>query len=425
MEQGLEIPARRQIHVVGGGTIEPVREHLALSARAYGNTAQRIGELCGTFWSGMDVNVHLTRMADPSSNIETSDDLRSLAKDITRDFRTKVVFWSPAVTDFRGEIGDVTSGLHAERLRSTGEQIMRLIPHEKIVSTFRRDSVDGMKPRKDIFAVGFKTTTGASPEEQYSAGLRLVKSSSLNLVLANDTLTRNNMVVTPEEAAYHETTDRELALRGLLEMAYLRSQLSFTESTVIDGEPVPWDSPEIYPALRTVVDYCIEHGAYKPFMGVTAGHFAAKIGPTEFLTSRRKTNFNNLPTTGLVKVITDGPDKVVALGAKPSVGGQSQRIVFEEHPEKDCIVHFHCPIKDGSVVPAVSQREFECGSHECGQNTSKGLKTMDKNGTEAVYLDKHGPNIVFHHNINPQKVIEFIEQNFDLSAKTGGYVPKG
>ena len=419
----LSFPERRKIHIVGGGTIEPVREHLAISARAYGNTARRIGELCSTYWAGMDVNVHLTKMADPTSTIETSQDLRVLAEEIVTDFSSKVVFWSPAVADFRGEVGEEQSGLHAQRLKSVGEHTMRLIPNDKIVTMFRKDSVAGMKPRKDIFAVGFKTTTGASPEEQYSAGLKLVKSASLNLVLANDTVTRNNMVVTPEEAPYHETTDREAALRGLLEMAYLRSQLSFTESTVIDGPPVAWESEEIYPALREVVNYCIEHGAYKPFMGVTAGHFAAKIGEKEFLTSRRKTNFNNLATTGLVKVITDGPDKVVALGAKPSVGGQSQRIVFEQHPEKDCIVHFHCPIKPGSIVPTVSQREFECGSHECGQNTSSGLQTVDDGEIEAVYLDKHGPNIVFNHKTDPKKVIKFIEQNFDLSAKTGGYVP--
>lgn len=421
--ESLEIPAQRQIHIVGGGTIAPIREHLSLSARAYGNTAKRIGELCQTYWPGLGVNLHLTRMADPASDIETVTDLQKLAHNLITDFKTKVVFWSPAIVDFEGQIGDVQSALHADRLSSDNDQTLNLTPAKKLVTMFRRDSIDGMRPRKDIFAVGFKTTTGASPEEQYSSGLKLVKHASLNLVLANDTITRNNMVVTPEEAAYHETTDREIALRGLLEMSYLRSQLSFTESTVVAGEPVDWNSEQVYPALREVVNYCIEHGAYKPFLGVTAGHFAAKVGEKEFLTSRRKTNFNNLSTTGLVKVVTDGPDKVVALGAKPSVGGQSQRIVFEQHPEKDCIVHFHCPPKPGSIVPTVSQREFECGSHECGENTSKGLRTMDDGEIEAVYLDKHGPNIVFNHTTNPRKVIDFIEKNFDLSAKTGGYVP--
>jgi hypothetical protein len=117
---------------------------------------------------------------------------------------------------------------------------------------------------------------------------------------------------------------------------------------------------------------------------------------------------------------TDGPDSVTAYGAKPSVGGQSQRIVFHDHTDYDCIVHFHCPIKEGSLVPVASQREFECGSHECGKNTSNHLKKFGN--LSAVYLDQHGPNIVFHHSINPEEVISFIDCNFDLSKKTGGFV---
>ena len=62
---------------------------------------------------------------------------------------------------------------------------------------------------------------------------------------------------------------------------------------------------------------------------------------------------------------------------------------------------------------------FECGSHECGQNTSDGLRPVG-NGIECVYLDNHGPNIVFHRSTDPQKVIDFIDQNFDLSQSTDG-----
>lgn len=36
-------------------------------------------------------------------------------------------------------------------------------------------------------------------------------------------------------------------------------------------------------------------------------------------------------------------------------------------------------------------------------------------------LDNHGPNIVFNRNVDPQEVINFIERNFDLTKKTGGY----
>ena len=39
-----------------------------------------------------------------------------------------------------------------------------------------------------------------------------------------------------------------------------------------------------------------------------------------------------------------------------------------------------------------------------------------------VYLDEHGPNIVFNRKTNANKVINFIDAHFDLSAKTGGFV---
>lgn len=415
----------KQIHVVGGGTIEPVRNHLALVAPAYGQTARRIAELSREYMPEMATNLHLTRIAGGGPELTTSDDLRELAARLVGDYATKMVFWSPAVTDFSGSIGEVTSGLHAERLNSAELESIDLIPNTKILPMFRRESVGGTKPRKDIFTVGFKTTVNAAPDMQYAIGLKSLKQNSLNLVLANDTVTRKNMVIAPEETFYHETYDREVALRGLVEIASLRSQMSFTESTVIAGEPVPWRSPEVYPSLREVVDYCRENGAYKPFLGVTAGHFAVKLDERTFLTSRRKTNFNDLDKIGLVKVQTDGDDKVIAFGSKPSVGGQSQRIVFDEHPDKDCIVHFHCPVKEGSDIPAVSQREYECGSHQCGENTSRGLGKFEGGEIEAVYLDQHGPNIVFNHKTDPKKVIAFIEKNFDLSAKTGGYIPQG
>lgn len=55
-----------------------------------------------------------------------------------------------------------------------------------------------------------------------------------------------------------------------------------------------------------------------------------------------------------------------------------------------------------------------------GKSTSNGLKCFGN--LSAVYLDNHGPNIVFHHSIDPQEVIDFIEKNFILEEKTGGYV---
>lgn len=422
----------RQIHIVGGGTFEPVRSHLDLAAHAYGTTARQLAELCTEYMPNMDVNLHLTKMADSSSDIETSDDLRVLAKDILSDYASKIVFWSPMICDFRGQVGE---GFDEAKLDSGQSHTMELMPNPKIIPIFRRDGVDGLPPRKDLTVVGFKTTVGAPEGTQEYIATKFGKANSLNLVFAIDRKTRRNMVVTPEEAAYpaaeskRSRMNRLEVLRELVEIVDARKEMTFTRSTVVDGEPVPWDSSLVSPSLRAVVDHLIARGAYKPIENeaigaqVTAGHFAEKIGPRTFLTSRRKTNFNDLYKVGLVKVETDGEDDVIAYGSKPSVGGQSQRIVFEQHPGMDCIAHAHVPIKPGSKVPVVSQREYECGSHQCGENTSRGLGSFLDGKIEAVYLDHHGPNVVFPRDIDPQLVIDFMEENFDLTGKTGAYEP--
>jgi len=35
-------------------------------------------------------------------------------------------------------------------------------------------------------------------------------------------------------------------------------------------------------------------------------------------------------------------------------------------------------------------------------------------------LDQHGPNIIFHSKIDPEEVIRFISENFDLSVRSDG-----
>lgn len=420
----------KKIHVIGGGTVFHVRPHLALSAVAYGTTARKIAALCANHPDNkLDVELHLTKMANPhGENLgEGPENVQARIEWIVQDPSSKIVFFNPAMIDFSGKIGEdgldwSFHGKYGNRLNSReGPYTMKLMSARKIVNLIRKD-------RKDIFLVTFKTTCKATEQEMYIAGLDLLKRSSSNLVLVNDVYNErrgkaSNMIITPEEAAYHVTDDRDQALEDLVDMTLLRSHLTFTRSTVVSGESVPWSDSRVPSTLRTVVNHCIERGAYKVFNGATVGHFAVKLENNLFLTSKRKTNFNDLQKTGLVLVRTDGPDDVVAYGSKPSVGGQSQRIVFSDHPEADCIVHFHCPLKANSTVPVVSQREFECGSHECGNNTSKGLKKFGN--LKAVMLDNHGPNIVFHHSIDPGEVIRFIEDEFDLSGKTGGYSTQG
>lgn len=418
----------KNAYIFGGGTVSHIANHFAVCAPAYGNTARRLEYIMhrDSRWDSMNIHLKLTKMA--GGDLETNKDVFNEINRIKKDQNTKIIFMNCALVDFE-PAGPVIVGtdkndfdfvheLGKYEKRFESKYIFSLetlfIPAKKIISTIRTG-------RKDIFLVGFKTTCGATKQEMYEKGLRLCKEGSVNLVLVNDTKTRWNMIVTPEEAAYHETDNRDEVLENLVEMAWYRSHLTFTQSTVIAGEPVKWSDPKIPESIRTVVNYCIQGNAYKPFNGATVGHFAIKLSDTEFLTSIRKSNFNDLEKNGMVYVRTDGPDTVLAYGAKPSVGGQSQRIVFREHEGMDCIVHFHSPLKDNYIddIPIVSQREVECGSHQCGKNTSSNLKQFGN--LKCVMLDQHGPNIVFNRNINPKEVIDFINRNFDLSLKTGGY----
>ena len=464
----------KRIHIIGGGTFKYVRNHLSLCAPAFGETAktlhhallgrymtiarekgwerlgrnsefyravvqmimegvpeERINCYADTFGIPLDKVLvpvlHLTKMADPrpDNKLTTNEDVAALIDRLVADPTTDAIVMNAAICDFSGQVGDIPSGKHAQRLKTReGQQTMVLAPTDKIISRIRKD-------RKDIFLVAFKTTTDATEQEQYIAGLNLLKANSVNLVLANDTVTRRNMIIVPEEARYHVTMNREEALQGLTDMISMRAHLHFTRSTVVPGYLVSWYDARIPSNLRAVVNWCIGRGAYKPFRGSTAGHFAVKLGNGEFLTSPRKRDFNDFPDdkVGMVYVETEGNDRVIAYGARPSVGGQSQRQVFAMHPDTDCIIHAHIPLRPGAGLGADgygpleirSQREFECGSHECGFNTATGLREVAP-GIKAVMLDNHGPNIVFSRNTPAEHIIKYIEMTFDISQKTGGSI---
>lgn len=408
---------KKKVIIIGGGTFNFVRNHLALAAPAFGETASIMYDLAVDRFPEMDVQLILTKMADSNSKIVSSKDLEYALLDIINDNLTKVVVFNAAVCDYMGEVDETPSDKYSNRLEtSDGVRVMKLYPANKLVKMIR-------EKRKDILVVAFKTTCNATEAEQFAKGLNLLKKSSANLVLCNDVFTKNNIIVTPEEGVYRATEHpkRLNTLKMVLDMAYWRSHLSFTRSTVVDGEAVKWESDLVPDNLRQVVNWCVEKNAYKVFNGVTTGHFAAKIGDGEFITSIRKRNFNDLPTVGMVRVKTDGDDKVISYGMKPSVGGQSQRIIFDTFRDTDCIVHFHCPLRSDAkdAIPVVSQKEYECGSHECGQNTANGLGKFGE--IYAVMLDNHGPNIVFSKHTKPEDVISFVERNFDLAKSTSGF----
>lgn len=223
----------KKIHIIGGGTVFHLRPHFALCSPAYGNTARTLATICRIKAKNLDTELHLTKMAG-GSFVETNNDISELLDKIVADPSSKIVFLTAALCDFEGTI-DGTADKNGERLKSRDVQDLsvNLTSAIKVVQKIRAT-------RKDIFAIAFKSTCGATSEEQYIAGLNLLKESSVNLVFANDIKTKLNMIVTPEESHYHESTHRIVALENLVDMAVKRSNLAFTRSTVIAGEPIPW-----------------------------------------------------------------------------------------------------------------------------------------------------------------------------------------
>jgi len=400
---------RNKIHIIGGGTVNPIAGHLSLCSYAEGGTARRIEKIFKEHHHQMETVLHLSRMAG-GDTFHTTEDLRKLVEEIKKDPQTRIIIMNAAVCDFMHPYG-------TDRGQRPAKETISLVfkPTDSIIKGIRD------RNHKEIFLVGFKNTVGKTPQDMFIDGLNLCKSSSCNLVFVNDSINKRNMIITPEEATYADGWERNLALKELCDISILRSHLTFTQSTVVSGEAIKWESEEVPNSLREVVNYCIKGNAYKPFKGATVGHFAHKTDDQTFLTSIRRSNFNDLHEVGLVKVKTDSPDSVIAYGAKPSVGGQSQRIIFNDHEGMDCVVHFHCPLLENprDEIPVKSQREVECGSHQCGKQTSDGLKEFGN--LKCVMLKNHGPNIVFPKNIDPKEVINFIEANFKLDQKTGGY----
>ena len=417
--------ANQYVHIIGGGTVYHVRPHLAISAVAYGTTARRLYLMFKENDNEVDrhYRIHLTKMANSGAgDLETNDDISALLDKLVANPETKVIILNAALCDFKGTIFEnqtrylnqllpTKSGKDQPRLKtSEGAHLMELSPAEKLISKIRKE-------RKDIFLVGFKTTAGATEDEMYLAGLTLLKTTSCNLVLVNDLHTKLNLIVAPELARYSVTTDRHAACRELVNMVNTRSRLTFTRTTIAEGALIPWDSSRVPATLRKVVDWCADHGAYKPFRDVTVGHFAFVEGPRTLISSRRKQNYNRRDCRDMVRVTFDN-DQMTAYGAKPSAGTTSQYAVLSQFPEYDCIVHFHCPLKSGSKVNVRSQKDLECGSHECGENTWKGITKFK--GLAAVMLDQHGPNIIFSSKCDPDEVIKFIDENFDLTVRSDG-----
>lgn len=178
------------IHIFGGGTVQHVRNHMALCTPAYGSTARQLFELAGD----SAAKLHLTRMADYRSTMETNEDVEVRLQAVLADADAHALIFNVALCDYSGEIGDIKSGKYAQRLSSReGAQAMRLTPTPKLLALVKA-------ARPDMTVVGFKTTADATVFTQLSLARRQMGETGVDIVLANDTVTRANLLVSATKA---------------------------------------------------------------------------------------------------------------------------------------------------------------------------------------------------------------------------------
>lgn len=449
----------KKIYIITGGTMVHIAPHLSICAPAYGKIGDNLSEEISKhimdkgLHDEYEISVLPTKMAESIvedfscykkypliyesaglKKLETNEDLSKLVDYLIEQPDTRCIIMAVAVCDFKPSSLNVLDGKHIypvihefgknqKRLTSSDNIEIHLTADDKIVSKIRNK-------RKDIFLVSFKTTAGVGRDETYRRGLESLKKNSSNLVFANDIQEKINMVITPEEYPYEEQT-REGAIETLSEMIVSRLQLTFNRTSIIPGDKANLQdlskSGSIPENFLSVMNSLILNKAFKPFRGKTSGHFGCKVRGKEFdrISSIRKVDHNKILEEGVAKIfVKEG--EIVAMGGKPSVGEHTQQMIYDELGDKiHSIVHFHSPIRKGVMyVPfkMKSQKPFECGSNECGTNTASGMVNVGIEGVYAVHLDNHGPNIAFHQDVNPQKIIDFIELYWDLSDKEGGLI---
>lgn len=176
-----------EVVIIGGGTFNHVSCHLALAAPAFGGTAKKLNKMFednGT----LKTRLILTKMADSNSLLVTNADLEHFILDVLLpDEEVKAIVMNAAICDFYMENPSKESRLSSSKdYHVTLEGIQG-----KMLTTIKQR-------RPDIILAGFKTTHGATKVEQVAKAFNSMHVSGLDMVLANDLETRNNILITKD-----------------------------------------------------------------------------------------------------------------------------------------------------------------------------------------------------------------------------------
>lgn len=205
----------RRVVVFGGGTFNHISCHLALAAPAFGETAKRLHRMFqdnGT----LESQLVLTKMADSYSSLFTNADVEKFVVDVLLpDDSVKAIVMNAAICDF-----EMDNPSDQARLSSSQDYQVTLKGIQgKILSLIK-------KRRPDIIVAGFKTTHGATKVEQVAKAFASMHNSGLDMVLANDLDSRNNIL------CHKDLTIQQGSREFLLEQ--------LVEHTIIDSNMIAW-----------------------------------------------------------------------------------------------------------------------------------------------------------------------------------------
>lgn len=215
-----------ELHIFGGGTFSHVRNHLAISAPAFGKAARQMYLIATKSAPNWTPILHLTKMADPvQSRIVTNEDLMLDLLNVIRNPNAKAIIFNAAVCDYKGSVieedDEVTeSGKLEDRLKTSEDEspLMLLTPKDKLIPA--------IKPlRPDLTLASFKTTCGENIENMVVSGYSSSIKNNSDLILVNDTKTYENLIYSPNstEKVFTFGSDRRAALAALVRLATTRN----------------------------------------------------------------------------------------------------------------------------------------------------------------------------------------------------------
>jgi len=195
------------IYIFGGGTVNYVRNHFALSAPAYGTTARKLSAMLDQL--EMPNRLMLTKMADYRSPMETNADVELALNAVLNDPLATTIIFNVALCDFYANINSLPAGKYAQRLQTrSGTQVIELEPARKLITKIK-------SVRPDIFLVGFKTTADEPETVLIDKMHRQAAETGADVVFGNDTFTRNNVLMYNNNVVV-ASTDRDWVLSVLV-----------------------------------------------------------------------------------------------------------------------------------------------------------------------------------------------------------------